>query len=203
MKELMELHKRICECRKCSLCETRVMPVVDDIPENTIRLMLIGEAPGGHEATISGRPFSGQAGEILDDFLHTINLERKVLYVSNLVKCRPVKPSKRPRYGLYANRKPSREEVQECSIFLEKEVQILEPELLVTLGKTPLEWCLGRTISMKDVHGQMLYSDILHRQVYAMYHPASLIYNRALASKYTEDLERLSSWLHEGAIREI
>lgn len=203
MKKLMELQNKIRDCKNCSLYETRVMPVLDAIPADNIRLMLIGEAPGGHEATISGRPFSGQAGKILDDFLHTINLKREALYVSNLVKCRPVKPSKRPRYGLYANRKPHRGEIQECSAFLQEEIHILEPELIVTLGKTPLEWCLGRAISMKDVHGQMLYAEKIDRNVYAMYHPASLIYNRSLVSQYTKDLERLSDWLHEGTNRKI
>jgi DNA polymerase len=201
MERLIELHENIRNCCKCDLCETRIMSVIDAVPEDRIRLMLVGEAPGGHEATVSGRPFSGQAGQILDNFLLSIGLNRKELYVSNLVKCRPVKPSTRPRYGSHANRKPSSKEVKQCAAFLVNEVRLLEPELVVTLGRTPLEWFLGHPVSMKDVHGEMFEIERLGVTVYAMYHPASLIYNRSLEPKYEEDLRRLSDWLHDGANR--
>ncbi len=201
MENLIELHENIRNCHNCGLCETRIMSVIDGVPDDRIRLMLVGEAPGGHEATISGRPFSGQAGQILDDFLRSIGLSRKELYVSNLVKCRPVRPSTRPRYGSHANRKPSSKEVKQCAAFLEDEVRLLEPELVVTLGKTPLDWFLSHPVSMKDVHGKMFQVERMGVNVYAMYHPASLIYNRSLTPQYEEDLKRLSEWLHDGANR--
>ena len=199
MERLKEVHENIQKCQNCGLCETRILSVIDALPEGAVRLMLVGEAPGGHEATVSGRPFSGQAGQILDSFLASIGLSRSELYVSNLVKCRPVKPSKRPRYGDHANRKPSSKEVKQCAAFLADEVRLVRPELVVTLGKTPLDWFLGRSVSMKEEHGKVFDVDRLDVKVYAMYHPASLIYNRSLEPQYQNDLKRLNEWLHQGA----
>ena len=111
------------ECRRCSLCETRTQAVAGEYRKDPLIFML-GEAPGGREDQ-EGRPFCGQAGGILDDFLRLADLKREEVYISNVVKCRPTRPSNKGIYGNYANRKPTLDEIRTCSPWLELELQLL------------------------------------------------------------------------------
>lgn len=153
------------------------------------RVMLVGEAPGEQE-TLQGRPFVGKAGKNLDEFLELAGLERSQLYVTNAVKFRP---TKRSAAGRTVNRPPTREEVSLFLPWLRREIELVAPEVIVTLGNVPLRALTGPKSVIGDVHGAFQDADGL--RLYPMYHPASLIYNPALRSVYAEDIRRLSAHL--------
>jgi len=155
------------------------------------RIMLVGEAPGAQEALL-GRPFVGKAGKNLDKFLEMTGFRREDLYITNVVKFRPTKIS---AAGRTINRTPTREEVQLFLPWLKKEIDSIKPDCIVTLGNTALSALCGKVV-IGQVHGQFLEAE--GRVVYPIYHPASLIYNRALADTYREDLLRLARWREGG-----
>ena len=153
------------------------------------RVMLVGEAPGEQE-TLMGRPFVGKAGKNLDEFLELAGLERSQLYVTNAVKFRP---TKRSTAGRTVNRPPTREEVSLFLPWLRREIELVAPEVIVTLGNVPLRALTGPKSVIGDVHGA--FQDVDGLRLYPMYHPASLIYNPALRPVYAEDIRRLSAHL--------
>ena len=153
------------------------------------RVMLVGEAPGEQE-TLQGRPFVGKAGKNLDEFLELAGLARSQLYVTNAVKFRP---TKRSAAGRTVNRPPTREEVSLFLPWLQREIELVAPEVIVTLGNVPLRALTGPKAVIGDVHGAFQDADGL--RLYPMYHPASLIYNPALREVYAEDIRRLSAHL--------
>ena len=153
------------------------------------RVMLVGEAPGEQE-TLQGHPFVGKAGRNLNEFLELAGLERSALYVTNAVKFRP---TKRSAAGRTVNRPPTREEVSLFLPWLRREIELVAPEVIVTLGNVPLRALTGPKAVIGDVHGAFQDADGL--RLYPMYHPASLIYNPALREVYAEDIRRLSAHL--------
>ena len=155
------------------------------------RVMLVGEAPGEQE-TLQGRPFVGKAGKNLDEFLELAGLERSQLYVTNAVKFRP---TKRSAAGRTVNRPPTREEVSLFLPWLRREIELVAPEVIVTLGNVPLRALTGPKAVIGDVHGAFQNADGL--RLYPMYHPASLIYNPGLREVYAEDIRRLSAYLNQ------
>ena len=150
-------------------------------------VMLVGEAPGAREVE-EGRPFAGAAGKNLDEFLNATGLARDELYISNVVKIRPCETGPT---GRLRNRPPNREEIAFFLPFLEKEILLLSPRLLVTLGNTPLQALYQPASTVGACHGQQLLSR-LNLPLFSLYHPASIIYNRSLASIYQSDMERLA-----------
>ena len=165
--------------------------LIADLYEGEIgaRVMLVGEAPGEQE-TLQGRPFVGKAGKNLDEFLELAGLERSALYVTNAVKFRP---TKRSAAGRTVNRPPTREEVSLFLPWLRREIELVAPEVIVTLGNVPLRALTGPKAVIGDVHGAFQDADGL--RLYPMYHPASLIYNPGLRTVYAEDVRRLSAHL--------
>ena len=155
------------------------------------RVMLVGEAPGEQE-TMQGRPFVGKAGKNLNEFLELAGLERGELYVTNAVKFRP---TKRSAAGRTVNRPPTREEVSLFLPWLRREIELVAPEVIVTLGNVPLRALTGPKAVIGDVHGALQDADGL--RLYPMYHPASLIYNPGLREVYAEDIRRLSAYLNQ------
>lgn len=153
------------------------------------RVMLIGEAPGEQE-TLQKRPFVGKAGKNLDEFLELAGIDRSELYVSNTVKFRPTKIS---AAGRVVNRPPTREEINLFLPWLKKEMELVKPEVVVTLGNVPLKALMGSKVVIGDVHGD--FQDMEGMRLYPMYHPASLIYNPSLRDTYAGDIRRLAAWL--------
>lgn len=153
------------------------------------RVMLIGEAPGEQE-TLQGRPFVGKAGKNLDEFLALAEIDRSQLYVSNVVKFRPTRISDA---GRVVNRPPTREEINLFLPWLRREMELVHPQVVVTLGNVPLRALTDFRAVIGEKHGQMI--DAEGFQLYPMYHPASLIYNRALRPVYEEDIRKLAAWL--------
>ena len=142
------------------------------------RLMLIGEAPGEQES-LQGRPFVGKAGRNLDEFLALSGLNRAELYITNTVKYRA----------------PTQEEIRLGLPFLKREIALVAPEVIVTLGNVPLRALMGRQATIGALHGQ--WQTWEERRLYPLYHPASVIYNRALKSVYEEDVVRLGAFFRE------
>ncbi len=155
------------------------------------RIALIGEAPGEQES-LQGRPFVGKAGKNLDEFLALSGMNRAELYITNTVKYRPVK---RSAAGNAVNRAPTQEEISLGLPFLRRELALVDPEVVVTLGNVPLRALMGRSATIGALHGQWQIWE--GRRLYPLYHPASIIYNRALKGVYEEDVVRLGAFFRE------
>jgi len=155
------------------------------------KLMLIGEAPGEQE-TLQGRPFVGKAGKNLDRFLELAQLERSEIYISNAVKYRPTKTGKT---GRISNRPPTKDEVALFRPWLIREIEEVAPQIVATLGNVPLGAVTGKRITIGEVHGRMIPAGDTGLQLFALYHPASLIYNRSLESVYEQDVRLLAELL--------
>ena len=156
-------------------------------------LMLIGEAPGETEV-LKRRPFVGKAGKNLNEFLELAHLKREDIFVTNVVKIRPVEkgPTGRTR-----NRAPNREELSLFTPWLLREIEAVRPAALATLGNVPLKALTDGKSTVGDTHGQWLASKA-GVPLFALYHPASIIYRRALAPVYEEDVMTLAASLkHE------
>ncbi|MGX8706012.1 MAG: uracil-DNA glycosylase [bacterium] len=153
------------------------------------RVALVGEAPGEQE-TLLGRPFVGKAGKNLDEFLALAGLDRSALYVTNTVKFRPTKISPA---GRIVNRPPTQEEIRLFLPWLQRELDMIAPACVVTLGNVPLKALMGRKAVIGELHGQFV--DVDGRKLYPMYHPASLIYNPSLRETYKADVVRFGAWL--------
>ena len=157
------------------------------------RVMLIGEAPGQQE-TLARRPFVGKAGKNLDEFLEMAEIDRSQLYVSNTVKFRPTRVS---AAGRIVNRPPTREEINLFLPWLRREIELVRPQAVVTLGNVPLRALTASRATIGEMHGQFMQADGL--EIYPMYHPASIIYNPSLREVYAADVRRLGQWLRENA----
>ena len=147
-------------CTACPLADTRTKVVPGVYPAGA-RLLLVGEAPGAQE-DVAGKPFVGRSGELLDGLLGEVGLDRTALAVCNVVKCRPP-----------ANRPPRRAEVATCRPWLDRQVEVIDPSVIVTLGATALAWALGRTARLADAHGTVV--DHHGRALVPTYHPAAAI----------------------------
>ena len=164
--------------------------VLGEGKDNGPALMLIGEAPGETEV-IKRRPFVGKAGKNLDEFLSLARLNREDIFVSNVVKIRPtdIGPTGRTR-----NRAPNKEELSLFIPWLMKEIQAVKPRCLVTLGNVPLKALTEHKNTVGDCHGQWLASKA-GVPLFALYHPASIIYRRSLATVYEQDVLTLAEAL--------
>jgi len=145
-------------------------------------VMMIGEAPGEQES-LQGRPFVGKAGKNLDAFLEQAGMDRSALYVTNVVKFRPTKVS---AAGRTVNRPPTQEEVKLFLPWLLREIDLVAPKYIITLGNVPLKALTGRGSVIGEMHGQFI--EWQGRQLFAMYHPASVIYNPGLKEVYSQDI---------------
>lgn len=156
-------------------------------------VMLVGEAPGAEETRLL-RPFVGRAGKNLDGFLLALSLRREHIYITNVVKFRPYKQSGK---GTLSNRPPRREELATMTPLLLREIEAVAPRVVVTLGNVPLKALHGGNAAIGACHAVPVSAHALSHTflLFPLYHPASLIYNRALKSVYDEDLKKLKSFL--------
>lgn len=156
-------------------------------------LMLVGEAPGEQES-LQGRPFVGKAGKNLDHFLELAGLERGQIYITNAVKLRPTKTG---RTGRLSNRPPTRDEVALFRPWLLREIGEIAPRMIATLGNVPLQALTASRQTIGEVHGRIIPAGETGLPLFALYHPASLIYNRALAGTYEQDVRTLADALRQ------
>ena len=192
MKDINKVQQELLAAVETSAYQTKTI-VFGEGTENPA-LMMIGEAPGGDEEK-QGRPFVGKAGKNLSAFLEVVGLKREEIYISNVVKLRPTKES--PKTGKAVNRPPSAEEIAFFLPYLLEEIQVISPKVVVTLGNVPLKAVTGeRKAVIGDYHGKPTpLAD--GRTLFALYHPAAVIYNRALQATYDEDLLALKAFLQK------
>jgi uracil-DNA glycosylase family 4 len=181
MSALIELNAEIERCRNCELARHRTKVVPGEGPENA-RLLFIGEAPGWYEDQ-SGRPFVGPAGQYLDQLIGMIGLKRNQVYIANVVKCRP--PD---------NRDPLPGEIQACGKWLERQLEEIKPQVIVTLGRYSMaKYFPGESIS--KIHGRARrIGDMVY---FAMYHPAAALHQGNLRRVIEADMLKLPAILAE------
>ncbi len=160
--------------------------------ENNPPFMLIGEAPGAQEV-LQGQPFVGKAGKNLDEFLKILGISREALYVTNVVKYRPTKAGKT---GRPVNRTPGNGEIKAFLPYLLAEINQVRPNIIVTLGNTPLFALTGQK-NIGQVHGTKMSITVDQQPytLYPLYHPAAVIYNRELKDVYLQDVAGLKQWI--------
>lgn len=158
-------------------------------------IILIGEAPGKNEIQ-QGKPFVGQAGKNLDEFINILDIQRTDLYITNVVKLRPYKVNEET--GRESNRTPTKKEVALFTSFLMKELEILQPKLVVTLGNIALK-CVTQNdaASIGTMHGEPVSIQFRAAdfELFPLYHPASIIYKAELKEVYLQDLFKLKKYL--------
>lgn len=158
-------------------------------------IVLIGEAPGKNEV-LQGKPFVGQAGKNLDEFIEILEIQRSDLYITNVVKMRPYKINEQT--GRESNRTPTKKEIGIFSSFLMRELEIVRPKLVVTLGNIALK-CITQDekASIGNMHGNPLEVKFGSAEfnLFPLYHPASIIYKADLKDTYISDLLKLKDYL--------
>jgi len=184
------LIKAINDCNQCPLGSQRTHPVIGEGSLDA-DIMFIGEAPG-HNEDRQGIPFVGRAGKILDKLLAHINLKREDVFIANILKCRPP-----------GNRNPQKNEVESCTPFLDAQIEIVQPKLLVPLGNFSYRYLLSKyNVSHDKIstdHGKVFKKQTLTETLYIfpMYHPAVATYNPNQLSVLIKDFEVLDSYLHQ------
>ena len=177
-KTLEELRAECLECRRCGLFETRHNVVFGAGPDDA-EVMFIGEGPGEQE-DLQGAPFVGRAGKFLDDMLELIDLDRSRVYIGNMVKCRP------PR-----NRDPLDIEQKACSIWLQGQLELIAPKIIVCLGRIAAMRFIRDDFKITREHGQ--WFDMDGRRVMALYHPAALLRDPGKRPETFDDLKTLQA----------
>lgn len=172
---LRQVGQEVAVCKKCILHHSRKRAVPGEGPGNA-RIMFIGEGPGFHENE-QGRPFVGAAGKFLDELLASIKMHRSEVFITNVVKCRPP-----------GNRDPQLEELEACGNYLERQIQAINPAVIVTLGRYSMARFLPHA-RISDIHGQAKI--INGRTIVAMYHPAAALHQNKLRSTIEADFKRL------------
>jgi DNA polymerase len=176
------LHEQIRACVACPLSQTRIQAVPGDGPV-TARIMAVGEAPGETEDRI-GKPFVGAAGQLLTKLLQTVGLERSDLYICNVLKCRPP-----------GNRDPLSEEVEACAHFLDAQVELIRPDVILLLGRHALQRILPGAPGISRSHGTRIRNR--GRLYVPLYHPAAALYNGSLLTTLEEDMRKVRGYLDE------
>lgn len=171
-------------CVRCPLAETRTQ-VVFGSGNPDAELMLVGEAPGFHEDH-TGLPFAGQAGELLGRLLAGIGLDRVDVYLANVLKCRPPQ-----------NRDPLEEEIAACEPHLFRQIELVRPHVVATLGNFATKLLSGRSFGITRVHGQEHELTLGGTNVllYPLYHPAAALYTPSMLQALEDDFSRLPGLL--------
>ncbi len=179
-KSLELLEQEVLQCHKCLLCQTRNKAVFG-VGNPNAEVMFIGEAPGKQE-DLGGEPFVGSAGKLLNQMLEIAGLERKDIYIANVLKCRP--PS---------NRNPRSQEIQECTPYLRAQVSAVAPDILVTLGNFATRFILKTDRGITSLRGRAYTSGRFY--VLPTFHPAAAIYDRKKVETLKLDFELLRQLL--------
>ncbi|MFC1982282.1 uracil-DNA glycosylase [Chloroflexota bacterium] len=181
MSALSGLNEQVALCQRCEIAKYRTRAVPGEGAEDA-DIMFIGEAPGWHEDQ-QGRPFVGPAGKFLEQLLASIDLKREQVYIANVIKCRPI-----------SNRDPLPTEIQNCRSWLEHQIEIIRPKMIVTLGRYSMAMFFpGKSIS--KIHGTAQKRDSII--YYAMYHPAAALHQQSLRQAIEADMLKIPSLLAE------
>ena len=179
MSELTDIYAEIRSCQKCILAQGRTNAVPGEGPEDAT-IMFIGEGPGFHEDRL-GQPFVGAAGNYLNELLEKIGLNRKDVYITNVVKCRPP-----------GNRDPQPEEIEACRPYLDKQIELIRPRLVVTLGRFSMQRYFPNA-SISRIHGQpKRVGSVIY---YPMFHPAAALHQPRWRTLVEEDMLKIPNLL--------
>jgi len=182
-KVFSTLEQEIKACQACPLFKTRknAVPGEGDIESD---LMFVGEGPG-REEDVQGRPFVGRAGQLLTRIIKAMKFERREVYITNVIKCRPPE-----------NRNPRITEIEKCQRFLLKQIELISPKVIVTLGNVPTRYFLNKTAGITSLRGRFYsYHDI---KIMPTFHPSYLVRNEAnkeLKKMVWEDMKKVMAVL--------
>ena len=180
-----QLKDQVLSCTKCELHRERTQAVFGEGDPNT-NIMFVGEGPGQEEDR-QGRPFVGSAGKLLDEMLAQIGLNRKLVFIANIVKCRPP-----------GNRDPRPEEIECCREYLFAQIAYINPKIICTLGRHSLHTLVRPDISISKEHGKLIRWE--GKLFLPMYHPAAVLYRRQLLDLLKYDFQQLKSTSERGFI---
>ena len=167
-------------CEKCRLAKTRTN-VVYGVGSPNADLMFIGEAPGRDE-DLQGEPFVGRAGQLLTDIIKAMKLTRDDVYIANVIKCRPPE-----------NRNPEPDEIEECRPFIRRQIEVIQPKVIVTLGRIALQSLMERGYAISGARGQWL--DFHGIKVMPTYHPAYLLRTPSAKKDVWADMKKVMAEL--------
>src|SRR5215211_1849449 len=186
MHALAVLQSEVAGCTRCRLSQGRTQ-VVFGSGSPDAELMFVGEAPGFHEDQ-QGVPFVGQAGKLLERLLAGIGLIREQVYIANVIKCRPP-----------GNRDPQPDEIEACEAHLFRQIELIEPKLIGTLGNFATKLLSGKPHGITRVHGRQQETTLGGRSVtlYPLYHPAAALYTPAMLRTLEDDFRRIPELLAE------
>jgi uracil-DNA glycosylase len=182
--ELQSYAQSVAGCTRCRLAQGRTQ-VVFGAGNPHADLIFVGEAPGFHEDK-QGLPFVGQAGKLLEKLLAQIGMARADVYIANVLKCRPP-----------GNRDPQPDEIEACESHLFKQIELIQPTVVATLGNFATKLLSGRPLGITRVHGQEQETTLGGRKVllYPLYHPAAALYTPAMLKVLESDFARLPELL--------
>jgi DNA polymerase len=189
-KEIVNVADAVKNCKKCDLWKTRTKPVIGDGSEDA-DIMFIGEAPGYNEDK-QGLPFVGKAGKILDDLLEEIGMHRQDVYIANILKCRPPK-----------NRNPLKSEIDICTDYLNKQIEIIQPKIIIPLGNFASSFVFEKFglsyDKISNVHGEIFHVNTLFgdKIIIPMYHPAVATYNPNRKETLSKDFKSIQTALEK------
>ena len=186
MGEWEALRERCLSCRACGLCETRTN-VVFGVGDPNAEVLFVGEAPGEREDAL-GEPFVGKAGQLLDDMLAMIGLDRSRIYITNSIKCRPPQ-----------NRDPLNTEKDACAPFLQRQLELMHPKIIVCLGRVSAMEMIKPDFKITQEHGQFFEKN--GRLMTAIYHPAALLRDGDKKPDTFVDLKRLQAKIRQVCTR--
>ena len=175
--DLGALSEFIGDCQRCPLARCRTT-LVFGVGKPDADVMFIGEGPGRNE-DLKGEPFVGAAGQLLDELLGSIGLHRSDVYIANIVKCRP--PN---------NRDPEPIEIETCTPFLREQIRLIDPSVIVTLGKFATQWVLQTEVGITRLRGRR--HEVDGRAVLPIFHPAAALYDQSKRSVLFDDFRRLN-----------
>lgn len=183
-EDMKKIEKEIKNCKKCELWKTRNKPLVGDGSVDA-DILVIGESPGYYE-DLKNKAFVGEAGKILDQLLNLINLKRDEIYITNILKCHPPK-----------NHNPSRHEIDSCSNYLYRQINIIKPKIIMTLGKYASKELFVRFnlefSKISELHGKVFEAETNFGKVkiIPLYHPAVACYNNEMIGVLKDDFRKL------------
>lgn len=187
---LEELREKALGCLKCPLSKSR-LNVVFGVGDPDAKLMFVGEGPGFDEDH-RGEPFVGRAGQLLNKIIESIGLTREMVYIANIVKCHPmIDPSDPEKRG--NDRPPAPEEAAACLPYLEKQIEIIQPKVICTLGNSAAQTLLCVSTGISKLRGHFVeYKGV---QLMPTYHPAALLRNPSLKKDVWEDMKMVRDLL--------
>lgn len=190
-RQLQEIRDQVVNCQKCSLYQKRHCPVVGE-GNHRAQIMFVGEAPGRQEDA-SGRPFCGAAGQVLSEVLAAVGLQRKDVYIANILKCWPP-----------GNRNPLAEEINACGPYLDRQIEIIQPQVICPMGNFAAQYLIkkygleqlasqnGKLLGISRLRGQVLATNNLlgpSPKIVPLYHPAVATYNPNLKPLLIQDYQ--------------